>query len=138
MFTVDPTSLLFQNLDDRSAAELHALCAGIVNEGKLPVWDTDPYWVAWFKAAGLDERQRLLVLSTVFPGKGLTSVADFYRARHTTSVTLVREATPSDQKLARLVKKYDAKMAKHLQGKENSQFDGAWGYAQQQAMDAVE
>jgi len=63
---VDPASLLFQDIPSDMREEMFRVAEEIVLAGDLP--HPQPDWVTmWFEAGGFDERQRLMVFSTVFP-----------------------------------------------------------------------
>lgn len=74
---VDPDTLLLHDLDEQQVAVLSELTDKIVFEGTFPSTD----WVAanelidaWIAAGKFDGRQKLLVMSTVFPIRAYRSI----------------------------------------------------------------
>lgn len=70
---IDKTTLLFSEMSYKERVELFEYAEDVVLRGKLP--RVPPTWVAqWFEAAGFDDRQGLLVVSTVLPQRILLSL----------------------------------------------------------------
>ena len=69
--------LLFNpvELTKNEASDLELFAEKIIIDGYIDM--NHPAWVAWFKSAGFNENQQLLVYSTVFPQRALLSVINF-------------------------------------------------------------
>lgn len=72
MAHVDPATLLFTDLSDEDAAHLTDLAYRLLFSSGLT--QEEPLVEVWMKAGGFDNRQRLLMLATVFPARALYSV----------------------------------------------------------------
>lgn len=63
---IDPTTLLFEGIDPDTRVEMFQMMEALVLQGTLP--HPQPQWMSdWFEAGGFDDRQRLMVMSTVLP-----------------------------------------------------------------------
>jgi hypothetical protein len=78
-FRVNPKTLLFEDLEEESAKELERIALDLVLRGKV-CWE-HPAWTAWWTTAGLDERQALLTISTVFSIRSLLSLLYFEKGQ---------------------------------------------------------
>ncbi len=81
MKTVDPKTMLFTELDETEATELLEGCEALVLTGDLPQACRETYFEPWCKQCGFEDRQSLMVLSTVFPARALLSLVRFLRQR---------------------------------------------------------
>lgn len=70
---VNPSTMLFEDLTDAEAETLLLNMKGIMMHGHLQLWD-DPFFQMWREATGFDERQILMVYSTVYPQRALLSL----------------------------------------------------------------
>lgn len=74
---VNPTTLLFEDLDQAAALLILQMSEALVLEGEVPY--PYPAWLEeWMQAGNFDAGKRLLVISTAFPQRALLSVARFY------------------------------------------------------------
>lgn len=65
---IDPTTMLFQDLTDQEATELQRYGEQLMLRGIVP--NPQPEMITeWFVKCGLDQRQGLLVVSTVLPSR---------------------------------------------------------------------
>ncbi len=72
---IDPTTLLFKNLTVDERAEVYQVSKALILEWKVP--HPYPEWLeAWMRVGKFDERQRLLVLGTIFPARALLSLIE--------------------------------------------------------------
>lgn len=75
---VDPTTLLFKELASDEKEEIYRATKELVLKGVVP--HPYPKWLEkWMQVGKFDERQRLLVLSTVFPARALLSLLESER-----------------------------------------------------------
>lgn len=72
--TIDKKTLRFINLTPEDKLALISLARNIAYKGQLD-WN-NPYVMLWMKESGYDERQKLMVASTVLPFRMLDSVID--------------------------------------------------------------
>lgn len=70
---IDPKTLLFTDIPPEMAKEMLAVSEDIMFKGTLP--HPRPEWLQeWMQAGGFDERQYLLIVSTVLPARVLLSI----------------------------------------------------------------
>ena len=70
---INPKTMFFEELELHEACALLEISAGIQIRGDFP--NGNPYFEQWIKECNFDERQRLLVGSTVFPARASHSAA---------------------------------------------------------------
>lgn len=87
-YKVDPTNLLFTDLDAYEAELLKEEVSDLVLNG-TSVWKTKAF-SHWLTAGGFDERQALLVMTTVYPAKALLSLVRMKDALTTARTTLLK------------------------------------------------
>lgn len=90
---VNAETLIFENLDDDTAAALHQICEDIALDGSPP---TNRFWLTWRKAAmgvGLDTDTGF----TVFVLLGTLSVAD-YNTHHPSPPRSLQPSIPRPQR----------------------------------------
>jgi len=65
---IDPTTLLFHDLSDQEADELRTFGEALLFKGEI--LNPHPHAVKmWFEVGKFDDRQQLMVMSTVLPGR---------------------------------------------------------------------
>lgn len=70
---IDSTTLLFRDISLKLRHEMKEFCEDIVIKGRIP--NPLPDWVEkWFTVGKFDDRQRLLVISTVLPQRIMLSL----------------------------------------------------------------
>lgn len=70
---VDPTTLLFEDIDDAMAVEMFGITEALVLKGTVP--NPHPAWLAeWFRVAGFTGDRELLTLATVLPSRVFLSL----------------------------------------------------------------
>lgn len=70
---INPSTMLFEDFTLEESQELYKVARELVFDGKVPY--PHPEWLTeWFKVCGFDERQALLVITTVLPQRILFSV----------------------------------------------------------------
>jgi hypothetical protein len=74
-YAIDKKTMLFVDIGDALAREMREWCRQVVFVGKAP-WPDPPWVTVWLKAFGFDERQRLLVLSSVLVTRVLWSLLE--------------------------------------------------------------
>lgn len=69
-----PETLTFENIDIDMIKNMKKVITALILEGEVP--NPEPEWMTeWFNLAGFsDNRQKLLVISTVFPQRILLSL----------------------------------------------------------------
>jgi len=77
---VNPNTMLFEGLKTETAEELFSLCESIVMKGKVPPPGENAAFEMWMETCNMDQRQRLLTMSTVFPQRVLLSLTRYYRS----------------------------------------------------------
>ncbi len=75
-YRVDPQTLLFDDLDPNEAKILYRDMEDIVLRGSHH-YGAEAFQ-SWLKAAGYDNRQALLVLSTAYPQRALLSLLKYH------------------------------------------------------------
>lgn len=86
---VDPKTLLFEDLSESESVALVGFAESIMfGPGMESVGGA--LIEAWMKAGGFDDHQRLLIISTVFPGRALLSVIRDLASRSTAIDTLIQ------------------------------------------------
>lgn len=78
-YKIDPKTMLFEELTEEQAYQLHLLGQRIVLDGYVDM--QHPAFLAWTEAAQYDEDQKLLVYATAFPQRVLLSVCRFHALR---------------------------------------------------------
>ena len=71
--SVNPTTLLFEDLTAEESSELFRMTEGVVMRGDVPRRE-NPLVQAWIDAAKFDDRQWLLTMGVVFPQRALLSL----------------------------------------------------------------
>lgn len=91
---IDPTTLLFENIDPETQYEMYRVTKALVLKGEVP--HPRPEWLEeWLRAAGYDDRQALLAMSTSLPARVLLSLlqASGFEGENRTLVSLdIRKA----------------------------------------------
>lgn len=74
---INSKTMLFEELELQEACDLLELSARIQFQGDFS--NEDPYFEMWITKCGFDDRQRLLVGSTVFPARASHSAALYFQ-----------------------------------------------------------
>jgi hypothetical protein len=72
-YAVDKETMLFVDISGALARDMREWCRQVIFIGKTP-WPDPPWVTDWLKTFAFDDRQRLLVLSTVLVPRVLWSL----------------------------------------------------------------
>ena len=72
-YAIDKETMLFVGISDTLAREMREWCRQLMFIGTTP-WPDPPWVTDWLKTFGFDDRQRLLVLSSVLAPRALWSL----------------------------------------------------------------
>ena len=78
---INPTTMLFENLNAIEAAQLEVVTEAIVMHGDISGQFTQSYFREWCKACKFDsdQRQGLLLISAAFPQRALLSLVRHHK-----------------------------------------------------------
>ena len=76
---IDPVTLLWEDLSPEDVEEMFVVFEDLILKGDIP-HPKPKWWTDWYEIAGFDDRQQLMVMSTVIPSRLGLSLTNYYRS----------------------------------------------------------